>query len=218
MMTFNESIKTCFKKYFDYSGRATRAEYWWFQLLWWCVTIFCTTTMFAAEDDAVGKFAMVIWLAFFVLTLAPNYCVSVRRLHDTGWSGRTFFWCLLGISIGLIIVNIRNMFPSDYDNEYGRKPFSQKKQKEVQVELSTDATNEDDIDTTSKDDDFTRYMPHSTMPENASESPSIDHTNSTTYAAALQECGPNHIRYCRHCGAKVCNKDAVFCKECGGKL
>ena len=50
MMTFSESIKTCFKKYFDSEGRATRAEYWWFQLLWWCVTIFGITMMFATKE------------------------------------------------------------------------------------------------------------------------------------------------------------------------
>ena len=32
MMSFKEAIKVCFKKYFKISGRATRAEYWWFQL------------------------------------------------------------------------------------------------------------------------------------------------------------------------------------------
>ena len=32
MMSFGEAIKTCFKKYATFSGRARRSEYWWFAL------------------------------------------------------------------------------------------------------------------------------------------------------------------------------------------
>ena len=31
-MTFQESIKVCFSKYVDFSGRARRSEYWFFFL------------------------------------------------------------------------------------------------------------------------------------------------------------------------------------------
>ena len=32
-MNFSEAIKVCFRKYADFSGRATRPEFWWFVLL-----------------------------------------------------------------------------------------------------------------------------------------------------------------------------------------
>ena len=32
-MTFGESISVCLKKYFVFEGRASRSEYWWFQLI-----------------------------------------------------------------------------------------------------------------------------------------------------------------------------------------
>ena len=32
MMTIQESIKICLRKYVDFSGRATRAEFWWWVL------------------------------------------------------------------------------------------------------------------------------------------------------------------------------------------
>ena len=32
MMTFPDAVKTCLRKYGDFSGRATRAEYWWWVL------------------------------------------------------------------------------------------------------------------------------------------------------------------------------------------
>jgi len=31
-MTFGKAIATCLAKYFDFNGRASRAEYWWFYL------------------------------------------------------------------------------------------------------------------------------------------------------------------------------------------
>ena len=33
MMSFGESVKTCFQKYVTFKGRARRSEYWWFCLL-----------------------------------------------------------------------------------------------------------------------------------------------------------------------------------------
>ena len=33
MMSFVESVTTCFKKYVTFKGRARRSEYWWFAIL-----------------------------------------------------------------------------------------------------------------------------------------------------------------------------------------
>lgn len=223
MMTFSESIKTCFKKYFDSEGRATRAEYWWFQLLWWCVIIFGITMMFATKGDTAGAFA-IVWMLFFAFTVVPNYCVCVRRLHDTGWSARAFFWCLLGVWVGLIIINIRNIFPSDDDNEYVRNPFMLKKLKEAQLEHTSCIPVRIEENEISQDED-TRYMPHSTMAEDISKPAETAESTPTTTAmsadainVASQEKEHTQMRYCRFCGEKVANKDAVYCKKCGKKL
>ena len=40
MMSISQSIVTCFKKYLTISGRATRAEYWWFLLFFYLVGAF----------------------------------------------------------------------------------------------------------------------------------------------------------------------------------
>ena len=37
-MTFQESIQVCFKKYADFTGRASRSEYWWFMLFLFLVS------------------------------------------------------------------------------------------------------------------------------------------------------------------------------------
>lgn len=80
-MNFVESIQTCFRKYADFNGRATRPEYWWFVLFQFVAYL----VLGAISDWAVGVF----WL----VTLLPGIAVAVRRLHDTGRSG---WWLLLG--------------------------------------------------------------------------------------------------------------------------
>lgn len=90
-MTFGESIRTCFTKYADFNGRASRSEFWWFFL-------FCILAGIAVSfiSDALH------WL-FIVGTLLPSFAVGARRLHDTDRSG--WFQLLLLIPfIGFIIL------------------------------------------------------------------------------------------------------------------
>ncbi|HEY8876410.1 MAG TPA: DUF805 domain-containing protein [Roseateles sp.] len=90
-MTFQESIQVCFNKYVDFSGRASRSEYWWFVLFVFLGS--CVLSIFSH------------WLnLIFVLgTLLPQLAAASRRLHDTGRSG---WWQLIGIIpvIGWIVL------------------------------------------------------------------------------------------------------------------
>ncbi|WP_164156817.1 DUF805 domain-containing protein [Sandarakinorhabdus rubra] len=63
------------QKYADFSGRASRPEYWWFTALTFLASL-------------VGGFLLVV---LFV----PSLAVTVRRLHDLDRSGR---WVLLHIA------------------------------------------------------------------------------------------------------------------------
>lgn len=75
-MTFGESIKTCFTKYADFSGRASKSELW-----WWVLFVFLASAAAGIVSQAVsGLFALA--------TLLPSIAVTTRRLHDTdrgGW-------------------------------------------------------------------------------------------------------------------------------------
>lgn len=86
-MTFLQSIKTCFRKYFDFKGRATRSEFWWFQLfvigLTYGAMALDGLLLGSTLDDTVTPLAT---LAIGILTL-PSATVTARRLHDIGWSG-----------------------------------------------------------------------------------------------------------------------------------
>ena len=78
-MTFSESIKTCFSKYADFSGRASRSEYWWWILF--VVLVSVATGILSEKLSAV----------FSLGVLLPGIAVGVRRLHDIDKSG----WFLL---------------------------------------------------------------------------------------------------------------------------
>jgi len=75
------------KKYADFSGRAPRAEYWWFYLfliIAYFVAVFIDMTLGSRLIGPYGILTTLLWLAILVPTIA----VGVRRLHDidrTGW-------------------------------------------------------------------------------------------------------------------------------------
>jgi len=79
-MQFQDAIKTCFNKYLQFEGRASRSEYWWFFL-------FMVLAIIAAE--MIGQNVGAIVGLIFIL---PHLTVEVRRLHDINKSG---WWILL---------------------------------------------------------------------------------------------------------------------------
>jgi uncharacterized membrane protein YhaH (DUF805 family) len=96
------------RKYAVFSGRASRAEYWWFYLL----TI-VAGLVGGLLDRLVGG-QVVSWILNLFL-LVPWIAVSVRRLHDidrTGWWLLILFLSVLlgGIAMGLGVALGGGMF------------------------------------------------------------------------------------------------------------
>jgi len=125
MVTFSEAVKICFiKKFATISGRASRAEYWWFQLFIWSTTFLLVMVGIALEKNG-GNFFLAIAGIFFFIMIIPNFCSRVRRLHDTNHSGWNLLWgCIpyLG-SIGAIYILILECTGSDSGlNDYGPNP------------------------------------------------------------------------------------------------
>ena len=95
-MNFTQSISHCFSNYTNFSGRASRSEFWWFFL-------FVTILEFVADiwDYISGyeEYGYITWIVF-AATIVPSLSVGARRLHDLNKSG----WLqLLAITIiGLI--------------------------------------------------------------------------------------------------------------------
>lgn len=112
---------TVLKKYFEFSGRARRAEYWYFTLfnvIFSIVLGVIDAVIAAGNTSDIGVLGGLYSLALFI----PSLAVAVRRLHDTGRSG----WWMLMIFIPLIGVIVLLVFMvmngEASDNEYGPDP------------------------------------------------------------------------------------------------
>ena len=102
-MNFGQAISTCMGKYFTFSGRAKRSEYWWFYLftilMGWGATLVGAVT-FGPGDPAADVMSSILSLIFFM----PALAAGSRRLHDIGKSG---WWQLLILTvIGIILLII----------------------------------------------------------------------------------------------------------------
>jgi uncharacterized membrane protein YhaH (DUF805 family) len=123
-MNFTLSIKTCSQKYADFSGRATRSEFWFFtlfvQLLFLCSAVLDPYVAGVEPDDYLeiyGPVSMIIQ----IITLLPSLSVTARRLHDSGMTG---WWMFVGLTgIGLIPLIYWLCRPSDGEsNDFGDSP------------------------------------------------------------------------------------------------
>ena len=106
-MGFIESVKTCFSKYSDFSGRASRSEFWYFTLF---IAIYTIVLGFLlgiviiiqypemSEQD-IDHFFNIFILFLILPVLLPSFTVTARRFHDFGHSGwiQIGFYLLMGI-------------------------------------------------------------------------------------------------------------------------
>ena len=101
-MSFTESIKTCFQKYAVFEGRASRSEYWYWQLF---VYLAVFVVSFVTASESMGHLT-------YIALLLPCIAVAVRRMHDTGHSG----WCAI---IPLYNIYLCFVAGDEGANEYG---------------------------------------------------------------------------------------------------
>lgn len=112
------------KKYAVFSGRARRAEYWYFSLFSLIVSLILgfvdgATGMYSPETG-IGTLGLIYTLA----VLIPGIAVTVRRLHDTG---RSAWWLLIVLLplLGVLILLVFMVLSSDEDeNSYGPNPIA----------------------------------------------------------------------------------------------
>lgn len=131
---------------FQFSGRAQRAEFWYFMLF--------TLIMYL-----VTLALPILGLVFLVLIIT-QISLSVRRLHDINLSG---WWALLFIPLSLPML-IVGFIDSDKDNQYGPNPKGHK-------EASDTDTTQQKSSPEIKDFHYTSSSQSSASNSNASTAP-----------------------------------------------
>ena len=120
-MNFTQAITAGFQNYVNFTGRASRSEFWFWVLFAVLVSVAATlidTVLFSdSEMSPVNTLAG-------VALLLPNLSVAVRRLHDIDRSG---WWILLGLIpiVGWIIIIIWNCTKGTAGpNRFGADPLA----------------------------------------------------------------------------------------------
>lgn len=110
---------SCMKRYVQFSGRASRKEYFFFHLA--CLILLLVLCFILAPALSIlGRFGSVVSVLLFHIiyygSLIPSIAVTARRFHDTGRSG----WMMLIPVYSCVIV----FLPSKNDNNpYGSAPL-----------------------------------------------------------------------------------------------
>lgn len=133
MISFSDAVKICFtKKFVKTSGRASRAEFWWFYLfrglqLPWYVLGFLIAVTNPHNDIAniFGNIFFGVGIIFSLITCIPYTCVFIRRLHDKGhsalwllrWLLRIFLITLLLEGLGFVFSS-QTGFTNSFDFDY----------------------------------------------------------------------------------------------------
>ena len=96
-MSFGEAIKTVFRKYAEFTGRATRPEFWWWALFNLLVAgaLNFFNVIRIGDNAYLGSLLAGLW---GVAVLLPNLAVTVRRLRDAGYGWGHLFWILVPIA------------------------------------------------------------------------------------------------------------------------
>lgn len=92
---FKDAILRGYKRWIDFKGRASRAEFWPFMALLVAME-FISAWLKSIEKDSAGNLLILLPLGIFgivmIWTLIASLAVSIRRFHDIGRSG---WWFLL---------------------------------------------------------------------------------------------------------------------------
>lgn len=117
---FLGAVKRAFQKYAVFSGRASRGEYWWFTLFTFLAFLVlgipagalgtATSTDGGQTPGPAGVPFLILLIVFYLGILVPSLAITVRRLHDAGYSG----WLVLLnlVPVGGLVVLIFTLLPT----------------------------------------------------------------------------------------------------------
>ncbi|RKF16024.1 DUF805 domain-containing protein [Roseovarius spongiae] len=107
-MGFPEAVKTCLtQKYVQFSGRASRPEYWWF---------FLAYVLGAIIASFLGS---IVYLLYILAVIVPVTAAGYRRLQDTGRPG---WYIFIPVAVGLISMFLMPAAPVVEDGQLTSAP------------------------------------------------------------------------------------------------
>ena len=118
------------KKYAQFSGRARRTEYWYFQLFNAIVSIILALPVFvmiplSVRSPGILNFLVLLMLPFCIFSFAvfiPSLAIMVRRLHDIGRSGWWYFIAFVPFVGGIVLLIFTFLDSEPGPNLYGPNP------------------------------------------------------------------------------------------------
>lgn len=113
---FGAAIKRYYAKYAQFSGRASRSEYWWVALYLALITlplellISYPGTEPSGELNGLGVVLSFVYFGFMLAHFIPSLAIGIRRLHDVNLSG---WFTLIGLIplVGWIVIIVLAVLP-----------------------------------------------------------------------------------------------------------
>lgn len=97
------AVKTCFRKYANFEGRASRSEYWFFSFFNCIIFTILFGLAIAINQEHVSLIFLGLTFLYNLVVFLPGLAAAVRRLHDIGKSG--WLYCVIFIPyIGALIL------------------------------------------------------------------------------------------------------------------
>ncbi|MCM1291101.1 MAG: DUF805 domain-containing protein [Prevotella sp.] len=122
-VTFTEAVNRGINNLFNFSGRSSRSEFWWFYLLMCIISYAISFPLMAMGKFGAGS--ILFTMLGYLVSLAISICmlgIIVRRLHDVGKGGGWIFIALIPL-IGAIWLLILECQPSEpQENRFGPVP------------------------------------------------------------------------------------------------
>ena len=114
----SDAVRSVLSNYTNFSGRASRSEYW-----WWILALIGLQIVIFVISLITPEIGLLLSVVVFFGVIIPGLAVAVRRLHDTGRSG---WWLLVAFIplVGALILLIFLLLDSDQQaNQWGPPPL-----------------------------------------------------------------------------------------------
>ena len=117
--SFGDAIRRFFKKYSDFTGRASRSEFWWWYLFAIIIAVVYSILLQSLGTignggrgyGPIGWILIVVYIVWVLAILVPSLALVWRRLHDVNLAGPFFFLGFIPL-VGWIILLVFYVMPS----------------------------------------------------------------------------------------------------------